>query len=58
MWISSFPGTIAEKTVFSSLNGLGNLVKIYLTIYVRVYVCVLYSSICLYVCLYASTTLF
>ena len=58
MWIFNFPRTIVEKTVFSSLNGLGNPVKIHLTIYVRVCVYVLYSSICPYVYLYASTTLF
>ena len=43
MWISSFLGTIFEKTVFSPLNHFGIFVRNYLAIYTRVYFWALYS---------------
>ena len=52
-----FPAPFVEKSVLSSLNSLGTLVKNHLT-YMREFLSFLFCSIVLYVCLYASTALF
>lgn len=56
--VQFFSAPFVEKTVFSPLNGLGTLVKTYLTISVKFPASLLFCSDALYTCLYANTKLF